>query len=136
MFSLKDRTTSREMISYVETLPDYFMITKWWDTLDNLKPITPYINITGGPDYVHTSKIKCADAGLANNLKSIDLCLDPLIFKGAQSTRPFANCSMDFITDLPPVDGFDSILVVVDQGLTKGVILTPCKKTITTKETG
>ena len=43
---------------------------------------------------------------------------------------------MDFITDLPPVDGFDSILVMVDQGLTKGVILTPCKKTITAKETG
>ena len=43
---------------------------------------------------------------------------------------------MDFITDLPPVNGFDSILVVVDQGLTKGVILTPCRKTITAEETG
>ena len=56
--------------------------------------------------------------------------------EGAQSARPFANCSMDFITDLPPVDGFDSILVMVDQGLTKGGILTPCKKTITAEETG
>ena len=56
--------------------------------------------------------------------------------EGAQSAQPFANCSMDFITDLPPVDSFDSILVVVDQGLTKGVILTPCNKTITAKETG
>ena len=53
--------------------------------------------------------------------------------EGAQSTRPFANCSMDFIMDLPAVDGFDSILVVVDQGLTKGVILIPCNKTITAK---
>ena len=43
---------------------------------------------------------------------------------------------MDFITDLLPVDRFNSILVVVDQGLTKGVILTPCKKTITAEETG
>ena len=43
---------------------------------------------------------------------------------------------MDFITDLPPVNGFDTILVMVDQGLIKGVILTPCKKTITAKETG
>ena len=43
---------------------------------------------------------------------------------------------MDFITDLPLVDSFDSILVVVDQGLTKGVILTPCNKTITAEETG
>ena len=38
---------------------------------------------------------------------------------------------MDLIMDLPPVDGFDSILVVVDQGLTKGVILIPCDKMIT-----
>ena len=42
--------------------------------------------------------------------------------KGAKSTRPFMNCSMDLITDLPPVDRFDSILVMVDQGLSKGVI--------------
>ena len=56
--------------------------------------------------------------------------------EGPQSTRPFANCSLYFITDLPPVNGFDSIFVVVDQGLTKGVILTLCKKTITTEETG
>jgi transposase InsO family protein len=55
--------------------------------------------------------------------------------EGATSTRPFAHCSMDFITDLPPIDGFDSILVVVDQGLTKGVILTPCNKTITAEGT-
>ena len=68
------------MIIYVEILPDYFMITKRWVTLENLKPIMPYVNITGGPDYVHTSKIMCADVGLANNLKSIDLHLDPLIF--------------------------------------------------------
>ena len=33
--------------------------------------------------------------------------------------------------DLPSVNGYDSILVVVDQGLSKGVILFPCAKTIT-----
>ena len=38
---------------------------------------------------------------------------------------------MDLITDLPPVEGYDSILVMVDQGLSKGVILCPCAKTIT-----
>jgi hypothetical protein len=38
---------------------------------------------------------------------------------------------MDFITDLPLVEGYDSILVVVDQGLLKGVILCPCAKMIT-----
>ena len=55
--------------------------------------------------------------------------------EGATSLRPFANCSMDLITDLPLADGFDSILVVVDQGLSKGVILIPCNKTITSEDT-
>ena len=55
--------------------------------------------------------------------------------EGARSTRPFANCSMDLITDLPPAGGYDSILVVVDQGLSKGVILAPCNKTITSEDT-
>ena len=50
---------------------------------------------------------------------------------GAPTTRPFAHCSMDLITDLPLSNTFDSILVVVDQGLSKGVILCPCTKTIT-----
>ena len=37
---------------------------------------------------------------------------------------------MDMITDLPMVNGLDSLLVIVNQGLTKGVILIPCSKTI------
>ena len=55
--------------------------------------------------------------------------------EGATSLWPFANCSMDLITDLPLADGFDSILIVVDQGLSKGVILIPCNKTITSEDT-
>src|ERR1700678_4279944 len=42
---------------------------------------------------------------------------------------------MDFITDLPVSNGYDSILVVVDQRLSKGVILCPCTKKITSKDT-
>jgi transposase InsO family protein len=38
---------------------------------------------------------------------------------------------MDLITDLPPTEGSDSILVVVDQGLLKGVILCPTTKMVT-----
>ena len=37
---------------------------------------------------------------------------------------------MDMITDLPLSNGYDSILAVVDHGLTKGVILIPCSKTL------
>ena len=51
--------------------------------------------------------------------------------EGAKTTRPFAHCSMDLITDLPPIEGYNSILVVVDRGLSKGVILCPCAKTLT-----
>ena len=41
---------------------------------------------------------------------------------------------MNLITDLPLSQEFDSILVVVDCGLTKGVILLPCNKTITVEQ--
>ena len=41
---------------------------------------------------------------------------------------------MDLITDLPLSGGFDSILVMVDCGLTKGVILLPCNKMITAEQ--
>jgi transposase InsO family protein len=38
---------------------------------------------------------------------------------------------MNLITDLPPTEGSDSILVVVDKGLSKGVILCPTTKMVT-----
>ena len=56
-----------------------------------------------------------------------------LPIQSAKSNRPFANCSMDMITDLPIIDGYDSILSLVDHGLTKGVIFIPCSKTFTRK---
>jgi Chromo (CHRromatin Organisation MOdifier) domain len=46
------------------------------------------------------------------------------------ATRPFALVTTDFITDLPENDGSDSIMVVVDHGLTKGVIFIPCSKMV------
>jgi hypothetical protein len=46
------------------------------------------------------------------------------------TTLPFKQLSVDLITDLPLSAGHDSLMVVVDHGLTKGVILVPCSKTI------
>jgi Integrase zinc binding domain/Chromo (CHRromatin Organisation MOdifier) domain len=54
-----------------------------------------------------------------------------IAIEGANNTRPFAKCSMDLITNLPPVEEYDSILVMVDWGFLKGVILCPCAKTRT-----
>ena len=53
------------------------------------------------------------------------------LIEGSKLTRPFAQCSMDMITDLPLSNSYDSILVVVDHSLMKGVILIPCNKTLT-----
>ena len=53
----------------------------------------------------------------------------PLVPIPSTTTRPFQQVSCDLITDLPPSSGFDSILVVVDHGLTKGVIFSPTTKT-------
>jgi Integrase zinc binding domain len=50
--------------------------------------------------------------------------------EGAKSTQPFASCFMDLIMDLPPIDGCNSILVMVDRGNTKGAILIPMTKTL------
>ena len=43
-----------------------------------------------------------------------------ILVEGMESTKPFAHCSMGLITDLLMVDGCDSLLVTVDQGLLKG----------------
>ena len=45
-------------------------------------------------------------------------------------TLPFKQLSVDLITDLPPSNGHDSVMIIVDHGFTKGVILTSCSKTI------
>ena len=51
------------------------------------------------------------------------------------SPLPFKQLSVDLVTDLPPSNGHDSLMVVVDHGLIKGVILIPCSKTIDTAGT-
>jgi hypothetical protein len=57
-------------------------------------------------------------------------------WEGAKSTWPSASCSMDLITDLPPVDGCDYILVVVDRGNTKGAMLILTTKPLTQEGAG
>ena len=54
----------------------------------------------------------------------------PLLPIKSDISLPFKQLSIDLIMDLPPSAGFDSVMVVVDHGLMKGVILASCLKTI------
>lgn len=52
------------------------------------------------------------------------------------SNRLFGSIGIDFMTDLPESDAFDSIMLVVDHGLSKGIIIIPCsKKGLTAEQT-
>ena len=43
---------------------------------------------------------------------------------GPRESRPFVQISMDLMTDLPPSeDSYDTLLVVLDHGLSKGAVL-------------
>ena len=47
-----------------------------------------------------------------------------------ENPLPFSSISVDLITGLPNSHGFDSVMVLVDHGLMKGVIYCPCTKNI------
>ena len=82
--------------------------------------------------FVHSYVDRCVICQLTKNLTyKMRLPIQPL----ETTNVPWQFISTDFITDLPKSKGYDSINVVVDQGLFKGIIVTPCKKTITVEET-
>ena len=56
--------------------------------------------------------------------------IPPLSPIHSSSSLPFKQLSVDLITDLLLSHGHDSLMVVVNHGLTKRVILAPCSKTV------
>ena len=64
------------------------------------------------------------------NKSNMHPVVPPLLPIKSTITLPFKQLSVDLITDLPPSTGFDSVMVMVDHGLMKGVILAPCQKTV------
>ena len=58
----------------------------------------------------------------------MNLSKPSLVPINALSSHIFGQVSINFMTDLPEAEGFDSVMVVVDHGLSKGLILTPCNK--------
>ena len=61
------------------------------------------------------------------NIHPIVPGLSPL---AVESSLPFSSILVDLSMRLPNSHGFDSVMVMVDHGLTKGVIYCPCTKSI------
>lgn len=53
----------------------------------------------------------------------------------SNTIQPFQQILVDFITNLLPSKGYNTLMVIVNHGLTKVALFHPCHKTITTKET-
>ena len=75
-----------------------------------------------------------AGCALCQQMKvNTHLTVPPLSPLSSTCSHPFQQLSVDLITRLPSSAGYDSLLVVVDHGLSKGVILVPCNKTMDAK---
>ena len=78
--------------------------------------------------FLHKYISGCADCQAAKvNTHPTVPRLSPL---AVESPLPFSSISVDLITGLPDSHGYDSVMVVVDHGLMKGVIYCPCTKNI------
>jgi len=55
--------------------------------------------------------------------------------KAQTNALPFSQVTCDFITDLPKCNSFNSLMVVIDHGSSKGVISIPCSKMINATQT-
>ena len=108
------------------------MITKQLATLDISKPNNSSPLDTGGQEWPNSSKSMLMDVHPVNKTNT-HLTIPPVNPIISKETLLFKQISYDLITDLPTSNGFDSLLVMVDHGLSKGIILCPTKKTITTK---
>ena len=82
--------------------------------------------------FVHNYVDGCA---VCQSTKNLTHKTRPPIQPLETTNIPWRFISTDFVIDLPESKGYNSINVIVDQGLSKGIIITPCKKIITAEET-
>ena len=101
--NLETKITFQKMKPCDKTLRECFMTMKWQDILGNWKHTTLSDNITGGQVYIPLSRTTYRDVEHVSSLKSTDTLQNwHFYLQKAKSTRPFANCSMDLITDRGP----------------------------------
>ena len=67
------------------------------------------------------------------NNRPMKVPLQPIFLP--ENATPFGVVALDFITKLPPSDGYDSILTITDHSCTKMVHFIPCHKAITAEGT-
>ena len=101
-----------------------------WDTQGNYGHKKSYDETTGGQECTHSSGITSKDVLFVNSTRSTVTRQTQLYNLSNLNTPALSPSSPWFITNLPLSEGFDSIMVMVDHGSTKGVILEPCNKTI------
>ena len=81
--------------------------------------------------FIHCFIASCA---LCQQMKvNTHLTIPALSPLSSSCSHPFQQLSVNLVMDLPPSAGFDSLMVVVNHGLSKGAVLTPCNKTIDAK---
>ena len=84
----------------------------------------------GMSTFLHKFILGCANCQATKvNTHPVVPGLSPL---AVETPIPFSSISVDLITGLPNSHSFDSVMVVVDHGLMKGVIYCPCTKNIGT----
>ena len=74
--------------------------------------------------------IKGCGACQANkaNTRPLKLAMIPI---SPKHSLPFQTVAMDFITKLPPLGKYNTILTITDHDCSKAAIFIPCKETIT-----
>ena len=90
----------------------------WWPTIH--RDIRQYVR---GCQTCQASKVNTHPT--APPITPHDVASNPFLFK---------QVSVDLVTDLPPARGCDSILTIVDQGLTKAAFFLPTNKTASLAE--
>ena len=82
--------------------------------------------------FIHNYVDRCA---VCQSTKNLTHKTRPPIQPLETTNIPWRFISTDFVINLPESNGYNSINIIVDQGLSKGIIITPCKKTIIAEET-
>ena len=86
---------------------------------------------------MHLSRATYKDAHYINKWKLIHIYQHPLLapIKADPHVYPFSTVTIDFITDLPEPNRYNTLYVIINHNLIKAIVLIPCTKTINTIRT-